>query len=588
MNSEARSCQNCKQNFVIEPDDFAFYEKIQVPAPTFCPECRMQRRLAWRNERSLYKRKCNAPGHNEEIISIYSPDKSIIAYDQKYWWSDEWDPLEYGKAYDFSKPFFNQFHSLLKSVPFLALSNYNSTNSEYCNFIDNNKNCYLIFGSFYDENVAYSNKVQYSKDSFDLLMAKKNELCYECVNCVESYRLLWSVNSKSCTDSYFLYNCRNCSNCFGCVNLISKSFYIFNQPYSKDEYFKKIVDFKINSWSGVESIKEKFRKEILLNAIHKYANIVGSNRVTGDNILNSKNAVMCFDVYDSVEDCKYLYHSLNQKEAYDGMGQYKNDFSCENVDNDVGNRTFGTLTVYNSNHAQYSFNCHGCSYIFGCIGLRKKQYCILNRQYTKEEYSELIPRIITHMNEMPYIDKGRLGYRYGEFFPTEISLCAYNETIAQEYFPLTKEETLEKGYGWKDPETRDYKITKNPDDLPDHVKDVDDSILKEVIGCAHQGKCNEQCTTAFKIIESELQFYRRMNLPLPRLCPNCRHYQRLKQRNPLKLWHRQCMCDYQIYQNTIKHRHHPEGRCPNEFETSYAPERPEIVYCEQCYNAEVV
>ncbi|GAH75117.1 unnamed protein product, partial [marine sediment metagenome] len=159
---------------------------------------------------------------------------------------------------------------------------------------------------------------------------------------------------------------------------------------------------------------------------------------------------------------------------------------------------------------------------------------------------------------------------------------------AQEYFPLTKEEAEEQGYRWREPETKDYKITIKPDDLSDHIKDVEDSILKETIGCEHAGKCNEQCTTAFKIIPQELQFYKKMNLPLPRLCPNCRHYQRLKQRNPLKLWHRQCMCDYKVYKNTVEHRHHPDGKCPNEFETSYAPDRKEIVYCEQCYNAEIV
>jgi len=28
--TENRSCQNCKKNFTIEPEDFGFYEKISV------------------------------------------------------------------------------------------------------------------------------------------------------------------------------------------------------------------------------------------------------------------------------------------------------------------------------------------------------------------------------------------------------------------------------------------------------------------------------------------------------------------------------------------------------------------------------
>ena len=59
MESENRVCQNCKNDFVIELDDFGFYEKMKVPPPTFCPNCRAQRRFMWRNERSLYKRPCS-------------------------------------------------------------------------------------------------------------------------------------------------------------------------------------------------------------------------------------------------------------------------------------------------------------------------------------------------------------------------------------------------------------------------------------------------------------------------------------------------------------------------------------------------
>ncbi len=253
------------------------------------------------------------------------------------------------------------------------------------------------------------------------------------------------------------------------------------------------------------------------------------------------------------------------------------------------------MTYPSCRDLSYCRMCHSSNNLFGCVGLKKKQYCIFNKQYTKEEYEQLVPKIIEHMNSMPYVDKKGRVYKYGEFFPPELSPFSYNETIAQEYFPLTKESAIEQGYSWKDPEERNIPITIKSEDLPDHIKDVDDSILKQIISCEHKGTCNEQCTTAFKIIPQELEFYRKMNLPLPRLCPNCRHYQRIKQRNPLKLWKRKCQCQGQIanskeqivYKNTIVHTHGTEP-CPNEFETTYAPDRSEIIYCESCYNSEVV
>ncbi|MBM3251119.1 MAG: hypothetical protein FJZ07_02705, partial [Candidatus Nealsonbacteria bacterium] len=62
LNSEIRTCQNCHSPFVIDVQDFDFYQKIKVPPPTWCPECRMVRRMMFRNERSLYKRKCDVTG----------------------------------------------------------------------------------------------------------------------------------------------------------------------------------------------------------------------------------------------------------------------------------------------------------------------------------------------------------------------------------------------------------------------------------------------------------------------------------------------------------------------------------------------
>ena len=42
-----------------------------------------------------------------------------------------------------------------------------------------------------------------------------------------------------------------------------------------------------------------------------------------------------------------------------------------------------------------------------------------------------------------------------------------------------------------------------------------------------------------------------------------------------------------LYKNFVDHSHGAR-HCPNEFETSYAPDRAEIVYCESCYQVEVV
>lgn len=588
MKNETKQCQNCKKDFTIEPEDFNFYEKIKVPPPTFCPECRTQRRMAWRNVRTLYKSACKASNHNEDIISVYSSDKSLIVFDQKYWWSDENDPLIFGMDYDFSTPFFIQFSRLFERVPLPNLSNMNAINSNYTNVTIDSKNCHLIFSSTQNEDCSYSEGINSCRNCLDLLSSHSNEYLYECINCRNCFNVSFSFKAIGCSDSTLLYDCRNCSNCFGCWNLRSKKYCIFNEQYSKEDYLKTIQSFNLGSYKEFEKIKSLY-KEKLKNAIQKFADIINSENVSGNNIEFSRN---CYGSYDisKTENSKYVWRFLENggSDNYDITVATKPELCYEG--NGVGsgyNLKFGVASG-NTSNSFYSHTCiSGCSNLFGCVGLNNKQYCILNKQYTKEEYEELVPKIIKHMNDMPYVDKKGRIYKYGEFFPSELSPFCYNETIAQEYFPLTKEEALKQGYKWKDKEERNYTIDIKTEDIPDDIKNVKEDIIGKVIECDHstsswqatKGECNEQCTEAFKIIESELQFYKRMNLPLPHLCPNCRHYQRLKQRNPLKLWHRTCMCD--------KGNHNHKGKCEVEFETSYSPERPEIVYCERCYQQEV-
>ena len=592
-NKETRICQNCKKTFVIEPSDFTFYEKIKVPPPTWCPECRMARRMMFRNERSLYKRKCDATG--KDIISMYSPDKPFRVYEQKYWWSDNWDPLGWGRDFDWSKPFFEQFRKLMKEVPCNNLSvATNNINSDYVNWETDDKNCYLCFAGNFNENVAYSTRELSCKDSFDLLFVDKLERCYENVICQNSYNLFYSQHCDNCIDSWFLYDCRNCQNIFGCTGLRNKQYHIFNKPYSKNEYYKKLNEFNLGSYEAILKIKKEFDR-FKLSYPRKFANLNNTYEVTGDNVIHTKNSKFIFDGMKEIENSKFVFWGLyGLKDSYDVLGAGATaELIYDSIASGMsGSRILFSVVALGCHSVFYSINCHHSSHLFGCIGLRNKQYCILNKQYTKEEYERLVPKIIEHMNEMPYIDKKGRIYKYGEFFPPELSPFAYNETIAQEYFPLTKKQALEQGYPWKEPEERNIQFSIPNSQLPDNIKDVKDDIVGQIIECAHQGKCNEQCTEVFKIIPQELQFYRKMNLPLPRLCPNCRHYQRLKQRNPLKLWKRKCMCGGStstngVYKNTVSHFHGKES-CPNEFETTYSPDRPEIVYCEECYLREVV
>ena len=601
---ETRQCQNCKTNFHIEPEDFVFYEKIKVPSPTWCPECRLQRRMMFRNEMNLYRKRCEC--HGKEVFSSLPQESPIKILEPEQWNSDNWDSMSFGREYSFSRPFFYQLKDLIHAIPRPSRTILRLIDSDYCNNASDLKNCYLLFNSETSENCAYGNGITDCQEVFDSYFMKQCERCYEGFVCYHSYDIFFSSNITDSYGVYFSDDLAGCSDCFGCVGLRNKHHMIFNVQYSPEEYIRKLKEFKTGANAAITEFKEKSHKLRLSSPVafmHGRQNV----DVSGDYIAHSRRVWNSFFV-DEFENCRFCF-SMGLKptrDCYDFCWGGASELVYEAIA--VGLNTSNLRFVYelypDCFDQTYCGFCPGSSHLFACVGLRNKSYCILNKQYTKEEYEKLVPKIIQHMNDMPYTDSRGRVYKYGEFFPPELSPFAYNETIAQEYFPLTKEQAIEKGYQWREPEQKQYKITMTTDQIPDHIKDVPDSITNEVIQCGSNSDASvgvpieaSGCTTAFKIIPQELDFYRKMNLPLPRLCPNCRHYQRVKQRNPLKLWHRKCQCagktsDLQPatsypYQNQSSH-FHGSSHCLNEFETSYAPERPEIVYCEQCYNSEVV
>lgn len=593
MNSETKKCHNCQTGFTIEPDDFVFYDKIKVPPPTWCPRCRFVRRMSWRNTWHLFKKQEALKG--EMIFSAFPPESPVKIYDQEYWWSDEWDPLQYGREIDWSRPFLEQFRELLSEVPLPAHSTISNVNCDYCTNISFSKNCYLVRAASYTEDSAYLIWDSGSRQCMDGHMTDHCELGYGNLNVARSYRTTFSVNCEDCQEVILSKDCTACQNCVGCIGLRGKSYHIFNQPYSKEEYAEKLKELDLGSWEGFRKCR-RLAQEVWAKFPVKYMQGFQNSDVIGEYIYNSKNVKYCYRVREG-ENMKYCTNILSgpAKDCYDysnfGAG---NELVYESVV--CGNQTSNVKFTWNghsgSKNISYCVFCHGDSDIFGCVSLRKKQYCILNKQYSKEEYEELVPKVIEHMNVMPYVDSKGREYRYGEFFPMEMSPFPFNITEAHEFYPKTKEEAVSEGLKWFQEEKKQYAASKSADDLPDHIGDAGEEILKEIISCAHEGACAHECSSAFRIIPQELQFLKQLNIPLPRLCPNCRHYERLTWRNPPTLQQRQCQCGggkskNGAYENSAKH-FHGTGECPNSFQTSYAPDRPEIVYCDQCYQAEVV
>lgn len=535
-------CKSCETNFTIFSEDLEFYqnisptfngEKALIPPPNLCPNCRRQRRMSFRNERSLYARKCDLTGQN--IISAYSTDKPFKVFHHKEWGTDAWDSMDYGRDYDPGKSFFEQLKELQESVPKKALHIPDSMiNCDYCNYGGNSKDCYLCFTPFQSQNCLYCRVAfgcNWDVDGEANIMCQYTYQCVSCVNCYENFYCLFSDN---CQNSAFLVDCTSCKNCFGCIGQKHKEYLYLNQQLGQEEYEKKI--------RGVLASREKLTEfqrefnELKKKAIYKYARNTNVESCTGELLRNCKN---CFDSYDLINQEDSRYCDLGGEQAHHAYDTTIAGLNMVNAYELIGSTNChdSAFLVYSDSdqNSYYCISCRNCKNCFGCEGLQYKEYCILNKQYSKEEYEKLVGEIIKNMIQVG---------EWGEFFPTSISPYAYNESLAYTYFPLTKEQVENKGWKWKEVE--------------DNVQAVSESEDLKV--CF-------RCKKHFKLIKQEKEFYEKYDLCQPEECPNCRYKKRVDSMPPMQFWQRSCM----------------KPRCSNIFQTTYAPERPETVYCEKCY-----
>ncbi len=467
---EIRKCKISEENFTISDGDIEFYTKMNVPLPTLCPEERQRRRLIWRNERHLYQRNCNLCKKN--IISIYSKECEFPVYCKECFWSDRWDPLDYGIDFHFEADFFEQFDDLSRTIPRLAITHANSVDSEYTLNSVENKNCYLTSGADYNEYCCYGISSQRSKSCVDTFLIYDSESSYGCLDSSKILNCVACQNCENVSDSWFLYDCINCKNCAFSSNLRNTEYVLFNRKLSKEEYEKELFKtlqeyFKNPDWINEGRIKVK-------NKAIKHKLIVDGENVSGNYIRSCNNSFNIFDA-ENLENCKFAFYATDTKNSYDiscvsfnSRSMYEVMSACDGY-----NVLFSNASLYNHD-TEYCITCFNSSYIFGSISLKNQEYVILNKKYSKEDYNIMKNKIIAHMKE---------SKEYGEFFPPSLSPFQYNRSAAIDYMPLTKEEANLLGYLWQD----------GPNEYDNMMSNV--SI-----------KCST-CNIFFNLVSYEMDFY---------------------------------------------------------------------------------
>ncbi len=560
---ERKTCAITGKPFAIFQSDINFYDKISptfdgekylLPAPTLCPEEREARRFSRRNESKLYRRTCDKTG--ESIIAIYPAKSPYTVYDRKVRYSDQWDAMDYGRDYDFSKTFFENFDALNLAVPKKSLHTVDSMeNCHYCNYGINSKNCYLCMGACLAENCLYGSVPVQSMYDVDGTFCLACQHTYQCAHCTNCFECAYCDNSTNSKFSQFLSFCNNCENCLGCVNLQTARYCILNKQYTKEEYESMAKEI-LKDRTSIAAFKEKFEELTRMSPRSSVFNI-GSEDCFGNYMQGCKNDILCYLNLQSFDDRYGMGGGYGSNNIFDGYAYTQSSYSMEISGFSWHKSAFILTGEYGCSECYYCQHINACENCFWCIGIKNKKYCILNKQYTKEEYEQRVWKIITQM----IVDKER-----GEFFPVTSSTFAYNETIGQQYRPIAQDEATKR---WWRRQEEEYFINIpegmekiQGKDLPLTIWEVGDDILNKVIICQKSGK-------PYRIIQQELDFYRKHNIPLSTTHQDVRQEEVLKKRMPMG-----------FYIITCPH-------CNQETLSSYPENSWYTVRCPACYNKEV-
>ena len=496
MNDIIKICDHCKKQFSINKIEISLSSKIGLELSDVCSRCLLRQHLSFWLFGKFRKAKSDLSGDN--IITVLPENSRYPIYSSKEWYSDAWDAVDYGIDYNSNESFFNQLQNLQEKIPHPHQNGSNNTNCDYCDDVWNSKNCYLARSMEYCEDLLYSYRNMKVKNSIDVAICFTSERCFCCLNCINSYKLFYSRDSRDCIDSFFIFDCRNCQNCFMCSNLRGKNYCINNIQYTKEEYNEKLKDFNLGSYSQVESFKKQFEKMLQDNAIHKLNFNIKAYNSTGNNLLNVNNCVDCNTISDS-EEAVNAVRGMKHKSTLNANGCWYIELSG-NCGECLNSYNIKYSLWSSSRYSEYLELCVECEYCFGCVGLKKKKYCILNKQYTKEEYESLKNQIISDMKKRS---------EYGKFLPYSMSPGPFNLSTSSLYFGgVTKEEILLLGGYWQDIDESNIEGMPTHE-LPDSINDVDESICSQALICPETG-------WRFNISENELIFYKQNNIPLPR------------------------------------------------------------------------
>lgn len=399
---------------------------------------------------------------------------------------------------------------LIQSMQFPGMRHIHAENADYSDVVINSHTAYLSSTVIsWCENVVYSTSVKdHSRNVFESMMVRNNcENIFSSKSIIKSSNIFYSQSIHNCNNIRFSHNMIGCHECLFCDHLENASYCIWNTHLSKEEYIQKKTD--------ILSQKAQFTEHYKYIVAIPWDNLLCTESEGRSNIecQHISNSYYCYNVNQGRN--LFLHGSAkwaeNSFDCYTGWSPRVNNMYAVTSSGDCEHIYCSGMIDEWSSNLYYCMYCYSCSFCLWCVGLQNKSYCILNKQYSKEEWYIKVDEIFSQM------EKDR---QLWSFFPASINPFYFNDTAAYLIDPsFTKEEVTAAWYLRRDepikvdiPADADIVQSSNLDQFESFDKEwnriISADILKKVI--------QDESWNYYRIIPMEYKFLMKHGLPLPR------------------------------------------------------------------------
>lgn len=495
-----KTCPITGETWTCAERDLKVTKNLNLPQTDHAPLTRLKWLSAmWPGGQWWYNRHAEL---NKPIVCPVHPSTGIKVLPDVEWFDKDFSSL--GKETDLKSPFFNQLIALRRAVPSQTNRNFEPAENSISIVSLGDVNSYFVVLSK-SKDTFFAVSALETESSAEVYNSSSITNCYQVIHCERMHTCSYIRESKDCIRCDFLFDCRNCENCFGATNKRNAKYLWFNKQLSKKEWEARRAEVDLGSRKETQKWLAKFNELVKAAPWPENFNVQSENS-TGEYLTKTTNCDHTYFADGGAKNEYWTTFSIGQAENNAYTGTPANSRECYwSADVSSCFRCHYSYLLSRCQNVEYSTECYDCENCFGCVGLRKKQFCILNKQYAESEYWKTLDAIKCAM-----LERGE----YGQFLPAKMSPAWFPESGAFKYH------LADRTFGEKinahlfEPDTdgamgdiATIAEVTDANELPDCVDELDSWIGKPVYDSTYNRR--------FSLLAPEVALYKKLRVAPP-------------------------------------------------------------------------